>query len=84
MLANRPYQESKLNENFRNARMDWAGFERSVRQTIDSVILYVLIEDIFSFFEFWSWGNRVEISHNTRPPFDEFDDTPFVVYPSDD
>ena len=29
--------------------LDWAGFARSVRQTIESVMLYVVIEDIFSF-----------------------------------
>ncbi|HEY6659201.1 MAG TPA: hypothetical protein VIZ62_11810 [Nitrososphaeraceae archaeon] len=50
LLANPLFQESKLNENFRYARMDWAGLARSVRQTIESVILYVVIEDIFSFF----------------------------------
>ena len=30
-------------ENFRNARMDWAGFACSVRQTIDSVIICIII-----------------------------------------
>ena len=43
--------------------MDWAGFARSVRQTIVSVMLYVVIEDIFSFIlEFRIWETRIEIS----------------------
>ena len=48
LLANTHYQESKFNGNFHNARMDWAGFARSVRQTFDSVMFYVIVNAIFS------------------------------------
>ena len=49
LLANILYQELVNNETFHCIRRDWAGFARSVRQTIDSVILYAIIKDIFSF-----------------------------------
>ena len=54
--------------------MDWAGFSRLGRQTIDSVILYVVIEDIFSFSRILDLVESSENFIHPKSPIDEFDD----------
>ena len=55
--------------------MDWEGFALSVRQTIESVIFYIVIEDIFSFILNFRFGRIVsKFLTKPGPTFDEFHD----------